>query len=65
MVLTSGLVFALVLFKKSIFSEVDLTTIIVVSNKYPSCSLVNFNAYYTQNHLFIIKYYEFHLYFYF
>ena len=52
MVLTSGLVFALVLVKKRTigFTEVDLATIsvYVVSNKYPSCSLVNFsNAYYS------------------
>ena len=58
MVLTSGLVFALVLFKKGTlnFSEVDLATISVVSKKYSSCSLVNFsNTLYSHNHLFIIK----------
>ena len=50
MVLTSGLVFALVLVTKSTvsFSEVGLATISVVSYKYPSCSLVNFsNTYYS------------------
>ena len=52
MVLTSGLAFALTLFKKNTlsFSVVDLATInvcYVVSNKYPSCSLVNFSNTYT------------------
>ena len=48
MVLTSGLVFALVLFKKSTlnFSEVGLATFGVVSNKYRSCSLVNLVIHY-------------------
>lgn len=54
MVLTSGLVFALVLVKKrtSSFIEVDLATISLVSNKYS----INFsNTYYSHNRLFIIK----------